>query len=179
MIRKLAGGALITILAITIASPAVASAQEVGTIEFESTTEGAEWTDVAGEDSYRIFGNVVYLGPPSCGPDRFSLGSERIEFDETLPPDTTSFTFPGPTDQRLTWAKDGMVTLEALAADGSRIALNGSGWQADKFCTPEEIAAAGTGYAPPGNRVFIFALVGLLAFGVASLAAAAAFRRGS
>ena len=182
MFRILAGGSLVAILAIAILHGEKVSGQEVGTIEFESSTERADWVDLAEEDAYRIYGHVVYLGPPSCAFGRGALGSETRSFDQTLPAHTTSFILPGPNDQRLTWAKGGMVTLEALAVDGSRIALNGSAWEADQFCTPEEeiaaeLAAAGTGYVPPVSRVLTFAMAGLLLFGVASLAVAAAVRK--
>lgn len=179
MVRIAIGGMVLMLTVLATFASATTHAQDNGELELDQRT--TTWNDLSNEDSYRVSGHILYQEEASCGPDRLSLGSERIEFDEILPANTTFFGFPEPSDPRLTWAKDGVYTLEAFAADGSRIDIEGFAWIADQFCTPEdiaaELAAAGTGYSPPDSRVLMYAMAALLTFGVASLVAGAAARR--
>lgn len=167
--------------AIAISEGTVANAQEVGTIEIDWTHQRVDWIDLPGEASHRITGGIGYLEPPSCAPTR-NPPQESVEFDQTLPANTTSFTFPGPGNSLLTWAKSGHFTFEALAADGSRLAMNGVAWEADQFCSEEderaaELAAAGTGYAPPRSPAVGLAVLGLLVLGIAVMGAGLALRK--
>ena len=180
MIRFAIGGIVFILAVLASFESATAYAQENGKLELDASTSTATWNDLPDENAYRVRGHVLYQQAPSCSPNRPSVGSERIEFDETLPANTTSFSLPLPSDSRLTWAKDGNYTLEGLAADGSRIDVEGFGWTANGlFCTPEEIAAAGTSYAPPGSRLVNLIIFGLSVFGVISVITTAALRRAS
>lgn len=181
MFRFAIGGVLAALFAIAISEGTVANAQEVGTIEIDWTHQRVGWVDLPGEASYRIAGGIGYLEPPSCAPTR-NPPQESVEFDQALPANTTSFTFPGPGNSLLTWAKSGHFTLEALAADGSRLAINGAAWEADQFCSEEdelaaELAAAGTGFNPPQSPVAGAAMLGLLVFGLATVGAGVALRK--
>lgn len=168
MLRFTVGGILGAIVALIIGATAVA--QQPESIELDWTLEGVDWVDNPDEHSYRIVGHVTYLEKFDCGLIRPL--QESVQFDEILPADTMSYGFPTPNDPRLTWAKGGQFTLEALAADGTVIAMNGGAWTADGFCTPEEIAAAGTGFdGQPGRDMLPLVTLGLLAFGVLAVSA--------
>ena len=134
---------------------------------------GFQWKDYEGEVAYRVSGYVAFLPPPSCGPNRL-FSSERVEFDEELPADTTRFQLPPRKDERLTWRKDGSVTLEALSESGEVLERDGFAFNADKFCTPEEIAAAGTG---PGDGTSFPLPAALAMLGASLLAGGLALRK--
>ena len=123
------------------------------------------WTDYEGEAAYRVSGTVAYLPPPDCSPGRGAISSEGMAFSEELPANQTSFSLPSPSDRRLTWRKDLEVTVEALDADGNVVARNGYAMVADQFCTPEEMAAAGTGGGQSSGTPAAVAVAALLAAG--------------
>ena len=150
---------------------------EYGTLMVRHVDGLVTWSDRGDEASYRISGNVSYWPEPSCAPDRLLIPGERVEFDEELPSGTTSYQLPNPGDGRLTFRKDATFFIEALAGDGSVIAQDGSGFTADPFCTPEEIAAAGTGPGSMGRDTPALASAALAAFGAIAIGGALLSRR--
>jgi hypothetical protein len=126
--------------------------------------DGVTWKDQDHEVEYRIFGSVTYFPPASCASSADVL-SETVGFSEVLAANTTSFTFPLPENDLLTWPKDVVVTVEAVDEDGLVFITDGFAFQADKFCTPDEIAAAGTGYRQTPWSPAVLALAALLALG--------------
>ncbi len=181
MLRFAIGGILAALFAIVGSGAVATHAQETHTIEIDWTHQRVDWVDFPGEASYRIAGGIGYLEPPSCAPGR-NPPQESVAFDQTLPANTTSFTFPRPSNSLLTWAKGGHFTLEALAADGSLLAMNGAAWEADQFCSEEdklaaELAAAGTGFEPSPSAALGTAMLGLLLFSLATVGAGLALRK--
>ena len=150
---------------------------EYGTLMVRHVDGLVTWSDRGDEASYRISGNVSYWPEPSCAPDRLLIPGERVEFDEELPSGTTSYQLPNPGDGRLTFRKDATFFIEALAGDGSVIAQDGSAFTADPFCTPEEIAAAGTGAGATNSGMLPFASAALAAFGAIAIGGALLSRR--
>lgn len=155
---------------------AAAGDPDGGPLKFRMGSDGIRWEDYHGEAAYRVYGYVLFLPPPSCGPNRL-FSSERVEFDQELPANTTHFQPSPPKDERLTWGKDGSVTVEALDANGEVLVRDGSAWQADKFCTPEEIAAAGSGPPVGGSLVWPLAAALLATTGAALVASGLTLRK--
>ncbi len=174
---RIAIGGLLAVIALSVLV-STATAQDDGPLVLDWTTNPITWNDLPNEDSYRIFGSIRY-DPQRCALTDPPAATEVIEFDEILPAGTTSFEFPRPSDPRLTLIKSVGYTLEALAADGSRIDVEGFGLTKDAFgdCTPAELAAAGTAFKPPRNPVIGTTMLGLLLFGLATLGAGLALRK--
>jgi len=158
---------------------AIAADPEAGPMRITHVPDGVTWQDQPNEASYHVSGSINYWPAPSCGPDRLQIDGEKVSFDETLAADTTSFAFPTPSDARLTFTKDMQFSIEALNANGDVIAQDGFGFTADKFCTPEEIAAelaaAGSGGPLSGGSdrpivgATLLGIAGIAAFGTAGL----------
>ncbi len=82
-----------------------------------------------------------------------------------------------PQDERLTFRKEGGFNIEALDGNGNALARDGFAFTADPVCTPEEIAAAGTGPGAADSVIGRVWLVTLLGLGVAGIAGGAMMRR--
>lgn len=166
MIARMATVLALALILLGVARASHATAQNgpVGPLEPEMAADGVTWKDQDREVEHRIFGSVSYFPPASCASGADIL-SETVEFSEVLAANTTSFTFPLPENELLTWPKDVVVTVEAVDEDGVVFITDGFAFQADKFCTPEEIAAAGTGPTGAARSPAVLALAVLLAFG--------------
>lgn len=170
MMRRLAAIVICSGIAVGTAGVVDAGDPKGGPFGLERVPGGFTWDDQDGEVSYHVFGNVVYLAHPSClaGSD-----SEQVDFDEVLPADSTSYQLP---HEQLTWGKDVFFTIEALDQAGSVIERDGVAAQADRFCTPEEIAAAGTGPGPSSGPLPLISTA-LAAFGAIAIGGGLLLRR--
>jgi len=165
-----------TLLAAAGGTPYAAKAQDLPTIRTSlEEDEQMVWDDVDGEVAYRVSGAVLYVVPPTCSRSGYVPG-ETVNFSEELPADTTSFRLPSPRDSRLTFRKDIYhFRVEALTAGGGVIALGGYDLQVDGICTPEELAAAGTGAGASATMWWLPSI--LAALGGLVLAGGLALRR--
>ncbi|HSP56580.1 MAG TPA: hypothetical protein VLS25_13445 [Dehalococcoidia bacterium] len=103
------------------------------------------WTDIAGEASYRVWGQVRYWIPPvpqRCGepPSPSSspvplldMPSTGPGFMQDLAADTTQFRLPPHSNPRM-GIKDYSVRVEALDSDGNVVASGASSVTRDGFC---------------------------------------------
>lgn len=148
-----------------------------GPLKFKMGAGGITWEDYQGETAYRVSGYISYHPEASCGPPAERLTQQRVDFSEELAANTRTFIPPGPADSRLTWSKEGSITVEAIDTEGNILAGDGSAWVGDKFCTPEEIAAAGTGFMPDRSADRIIPAAALVAFGGVCLAVSILLRR--
>jgi hypothetical protein len=133
------------------------------------------WDDQDGEAGYHVYGSVDYWTPDPCA----SFGNpdiERIEFDEELPADTTSYQLPAATDSRLSVLKGLTFRVDAVDSSGAMINSDASGFSSDAFCTPEEIAAAGSGPSPASDALSL-ATATLAAFGAIAVGGGLLMRR--
>ena len=167
MIGRILGMGAIAALCLLGAEEAFAGDPDGGPLKFRMENGNAIWQDYQGEAAYRVSVSISYLPPPSCLPGGLRIDAEKVEASQELTSDTTSFPLPRPTDLRLTWAKDMSITVEAIDANGKILATDGVASVADKFCTPEEIAAelAAAGTGPQGGSAGAL-LVGIVALGV-------------
>src|SRR3972149_6144262 len=92
------------ILALTTAACAVALAggeafagdPKSGPLRLDFSGDSVSWEDQQSEAAYHVSGSINYWPAPSCGPERLQIDGEKVSFDETLPADTTSFSYPTP-----------------------------------------------------------------------------------
>ena len=170
-------------LALTAIAPSLtAVAEDPGRLEldYDVAARTMNWTDIDSESAYRVSGDIGYLHFPPCGRSEQAF-SEHVVVDEMLPGNTTRFEFPPSQDLRADSIGSMQLKVEALDASGSVIAMNGFAFTADKFCTPEEIAAglaaAGSGYPRSAPHRPWVALSSLAFFGGIALLGGAAMRR--
>jgi hypothetical protein len=150
---------------------------EYGKLGLNNVNGVISWQAHEGAASYRVYGNVSYWPAPSCAPDRPQPTIEHVDFNEDLPAGTTSYTLPVAVDPQLTFRKDLTFMIDVRSADGAVIARDATAFTADPFCTPEEIAAAGSGPGAAGGGTRSIALA-LASFGALAFAGGAMLRRG-
>jgi len=149
-----------------------------GPLKLDLSGDSVSWEDQQKEASYHVSGSINYQPPASCGVERLRIDGERVSFDDSLPANTTSFSFPRPKDVRLTFKKDWQFAIEALGASNNVMVQDGSALVADLFCTDEEMAAqlavAGSGSKTASNGhatvvASLLAVVGLASLGTSVL----------
>lgn len=133
------------------------------------------WNDVEDASTYHIHGAIDYWPLPLCPRSR-DIDNELVTFDEELPAGATSFDAPGPPRERMTF-KSFTFMIEALDAAGGVIARDGFTSQSDPFCSPPELAAAGTGPGLAGRDALPLISAALAAFGAIAIAGALLSRR--
>jgi hypothetical protein len=173
-VRRVAG-----IVAIAIAAFAWGSEEAAAASPLHLTTDarGLSWQDEPGASTYHVSGTVTYWPRVSCSAGGYPPPfGERVPFDEMLGAHSVRFDWPAPQDTRLTLRKEGVFNIQALDSSGNALAGDGFAFEVDPTCTPDEIAAAGTGFrgARPGVTTW---LTGLFAFGWAALAGGLLLKR--
>ncbi len=177
MIRYVLAGSLLVGLFLLGTDRFLAGDPKGGPLKLRFENGNVTWSDYQGEATYRVSVRISYLPPPTCGPGGLHIDGETVEAMEELPADTTSFSLPQRTDPRLTWPKEMSISVQAIDAAGGVLASDGFNSTADKFCTPEEIAAAGTGFSSAQDLNGRLFAASLAALGTLCLAGGVGLRR--
>ncbi len=169
-------GALSILMVLAGATASQTAAQEQLNIQVDMSQRIITWDDRPDEAAYHVTGTIQYLHFPACGTSERAYG-EKVNIDQELPANTTSFRLPPPNDLRADSVKDYQIRIDALGSADEVLASGGRALTADQFCTPEEIAAglaaAGTGpdaANSPVGRSWLIALFGLGVLGTAGVA---------
>lgn len=164
--------------AVLLLAIATASAQEEdkgGDLGLTSVDRGFTWTDQQNEAAYHVRGHIGYVSS-SCA-NRGDLPTVSLKFDERLPKDTTLFLLPVAGDPLFTKITGLEMSVSAVDASGEPIASSSMAATVEHGCSPEEIAAAGSGPGPAGSDALALASMALAAFGAAAIGGALLSRR--
>ncbi len=183
MTWKLSCGVLITAALIAPGNGATAQESEDNLeISHDLDARHVTWNQIEGAAYYEVSGFIAYLHFPSCVPGLDEAISEGVTFQEQVGPDTNLFPFPPPQNPAADSIKDIELTIRAVAEDGRELDIDGFAFTADRFCSPDEIAAelaaAGTGLTASQSPLPALPIVGLLALlGLGLLGSAMLMRR--